>query len=148
MTSLDISYRLSLAGVLLLFLALLTGGAVPHLVNPRMGLAAHTTGIQCALVLIAFGVLWPKLRVAGVAARLTYVVNVAGAYALWLAFVLGAALGAGRAAPISGAGHEASPAAEAVFACVLYLGVVSSVVGTAAVLLALARARGLWQAAA
>ncbi|GIW42041.1 MAG: hypothetical protein KatS3mg076_2618 [Candidatus Binatia bacterium] len=132
--------RLVFGGVLLLGLALLTGAVIPHFTNPRMGLAAHVTGIEAALVLAVFGLLWSRLELGERAIRAAYVSNLAGLYALWIAFVFGAALGTGRATPIAGAGFVGPLWAEAVFSALLYAGVLGSLVGTLLVLLGLGRA--------
>ena len=46
------------AGFVLFMLALLTGFLIPLLLNHKMALAAHVTGIMNALVLIALGLAW------------------------------------------------------------------------------------------
>jgi hypothetical protein len=43
-------------------LALLTGFLIPVLLNQKMALAAHVTGIMNALVLIALGLAWGTSR--------------------------------------------------------------------------------------
>ena len=128
-------------GALLLFLGLVTGGLVPAFANPRMGLSAHLTAVQCGLVLLAFGCVWTRLRLGAAALRFALMANVVGAYALWLAFVLGAALGTGNATPFAGAGFTGSPLEEALVTSVLYLGVAGSLAGTGLVALGLRPAR-------
>lgn len=138
------AHHLWFFGVLLLLLALLTGAAIPALENARMGLSAHLTGIECSLVLIAFGFLWSKLRLSRPflsAARLS---SVWGTYALWLAFVLGAALGTSRP-PMAGAGFEASHFAEMLVGGILFFGVAATFFGTSAVLVGIARATFPWE---
>ena len=53
--------RLLQLGIILFLLGLLTGLAVPALANPRMGLASHLGGVMNGLVLVALGLMWPRL---------------------------------------------------------------------------------------
>ena len=53
---------LLLAGAMLLLLGLLTGVAIPLFANAPMGLSAHLTGVQNALVLLVLGAVWPHVR--------------------------------------------------------------------------------------
>lgn len=102
------------AGFALFTLALLTGLAIPSLLNQRMALAAHLTGVVNALVLIALGLSWSLLSVSPLQAKLTRGAFLYGAYANWGASCLAAAWGTSRLTPLSGAGYGAVPWKEAV----------------------------------
>ena len=82
MSAVNSAHRLWFYGVLLLLLGLVTGGFIPAFANPRMGLSAHLTAVECSLVLIVFGFLWPKLSLgpgpAGGDKRPSHLVTAAG----------------------------------------------------------------------
>ena len=141
MSAVNSAHRLWFYGVLLLLLGLVTGGFIPAFANPRMGLSAHLTAVECSLVLIVFGFLWPKLSLRPGLAGFALILNLVGTYALWLAFVLGAAFGTSESTPLAGAGFAGSPFQEGLVTTVLSLGVVGTLVGTALVLAGLLRPR-------
>ena len=102
------------AGFVLFMLALLTGFLIPVLLNQKMALAAHVTGIMNALVLIALGLAWGLLTVSPLQANLTRGAFLYGTYANWVASCLAAAWGTSRRTPLAGAGYGAAPWKEAV----------------------------------
>src|SRR5437870_13615589 len=54
--------RLFWHGIFLFFLGLLSGVFVQTTVNPRMGLAAHTSGVASGTFLAVLGAVWSELR--------------------------------------------------------------------------------------
>ena len=102
------------AGFVLFMLALLTGFLIPLLLNQKMALAAHVTGIMNALVLIVLGLAWGLLTVSPLQANLTRGAFLYGIYANWVASCLAAAWGTSRLTPLAGAGYGAAPWKEAV----------------------------------
>ena len=102
------------AGFVLFALALLTGFAIPTLLNQRMALAAHLTGVVNALVLMALGLAWGVLTVSPLQAKLTRAAFLYATYANWGASCLAAAWGTNRLTPLSGAGYGAAPWQESV----------------------------------
>ena len=54
--------RLLQLGMALFLYSSLDGFAIPFLRSPRIGLSAHTLSALQAVMLLAFGLLWPKLR--------------------------------------------------------------------------------------
>ncbi len=119
------------AGFLLVLLALLGGVAAPFLVNPRMGVGAHTLGILGGLMLIAIGATKPAFVLEPILWRAMLVCWFAAAYVNWANTLLAGFTGSSRLTPIAGAGTVGTREAEAVV-FVLYVMVgVTSVVGTA-----------------
>lgn len=134
--------RFCFAGVLLLLLGLLTGAVIPLLENPRMGVAAHTTGVQGGLMLLVFALLWDKLRLGPGVSRFTGRLLIGSAYLLWLALLASAALGTSRSTPIAGSGHAGTPFEEQLVSVGLLGSSLAIVVATVFVLVGL-RGRAL-----
>ncbi len=55
-------WRLTRAGLLLLFLTALTGPLIPLLEVPKLGVVAHMHGLLNGILLLALGSPWPRLR--------------------------------------------------------------------------------------
>lgn len=102
------------AGFLLFTLALLTGFVIPSVVNPRMGLAAHQTGVMNALVLMALGLAWGLLAMTPVQAKLTRGAFLYATYVNWGSSILAAAWGTTRLTPLAAVGYGAAPWQETV----------------------------------
>jgi hydroxylaminobenzene mutase len=102
------------AGFGLILLALLTGFAIPHFVNPRMALAAHMTGVMNGLLLVAFGFVWSQLALSPGQSRWARGAALYAAYMNWVASCLAGAWGTSRLTPLSSAGFSADPWKETV----------------------------------
>ena len=79
-----------------------------------MGLASHLQGITNGLVLLAFGLVWPRLALPSGARLAAFWLSVYGTWANWFATLLAAAWGAGAMMPMAGGGREGSPLQELV----------------------------------
>jgi hydroxylaminobenzene mutase len=112
--------RLLQLGVTLFLLGLLTGFSLPLLENPRMGLASHLEGVLNGLLLILLGLVWSRLTLTRTQARLSFAFLVYGTFANWVATLLAALWGAGRAMPIAAAGHEGLAWQEGLLNLLLY----------------------------
>lgn len=131
---------LECAGLVLFLLGLVTGMVLPRLTNPRMGLASHLQGMTNGPLLVVVGLVWPAAHLSGAWAVVTVVLLVYGAYANWLATVLGAVWGAGhRFAPGAAGDHRASPGRERTVDALLASLAPAMVVGTAVLLVGIAR---------
>lgn len=111
--------RLLQLGVLLFLVGLLVGFAVPHLANPRMGLASHLEGVMNGLFLIAMGLLWPQLALSPRQQRATFILAMFGTFANVLVTFLAAAWGAGSMMPIAGQGRVGTPVQEVIIKALL-----------------------------
>ena len=120
--STDASRRICFLGALLLLLGLLSGALVPIVTNPRMGLSAHLAGVQNGVLLLAVGLLWGRLELAGSARTACAWLSVGSLYLLWIATVLGAAFGTSRATPIAGEGFSGAAWQEALVSGLFGLG--------------------------
>lgn len=107
------------AGVLLFFIGLLTGLAVPLMQLPRMALSSHLEGVMNGMLLIILGLLWPRLSLPAWTGTATFWLALYGTFANWLATLLSAAWGAAAMMPIAGQGATGSPLAEGIVAALL-----------------------------
>ncbi|GAB4289882.1 MAG: hydrogenase [Ignavibacteriaceae bacterium] len=82
-------------GIVLFFLGLVTGFLIPLMINPRVGLSGHLEGIMNGMLLIIFGLIWPKLRLQNKALRWTYILALYGAFTNWFTTLLAGLWGAG-----------------------------------------------------
>lgn len=106
-------------GALLFMLGLLTGFVSPVLEIPRVGLTSHLEGLLNGLMLMALGLMWPRLALGRGLQRLTFGLAVYAAFANWLATLLSAALGAGALMPIAANGRIGDAASEAIVSFLL-----------------------------
>lgn len=110
---------LLISGSLLFLIGLLSGVAVPHLANPRMGLSAHLAGVQNALFLLVVAAVWDYVSLSQRLRILLCWFGIASMYGFWLALQLAALWGTSRATPIAGAGSEGLGFDEAVVSFLL-----------------------------
>jgi hydroxylaminobenzene mutase len=88
-------HRLIQLGVALLLFSSLEGFAIPHLAAPRIGLSVHTLSGFEAVLVIALGLVWPRLDLRAAASRTAFWFLIYSALAILAAYVLGALWGAG-----------------------------------------------------
>jgi len=105
---------LTRAGFGLIFIALVTGLAIPAFLNARMALAAHLTGIMNGLLLVALSLTWRRLALSPGQSRLARTAALCSAYVNWATACLAAAWGTSRLTPLSGAGHAAAAWQESI----------------------------------
>ena len=135
--------NLLVLGTVLFLLGLLNGVAVPYFENPRMGLSAHLAGVQNALVLFAFGLMWKYLALSKEALKFCSALSVYSMYSIWLSLVFAAAWGTSSATPIAGAGYTGSQLQELIVNVLLYSGSLAIIVASCQVLLGLVKNKAL-----
>ena len=128
---------LLITGMSLFLLGLLNGVAIPFFQNPRMGLSAHLAGVQNALVLIAFGLLWKHLRLSSISLQWCSLLSIYSMYAIWFSLVLAALWGTSSATPIAGAGFSASHAKETIVNILLYTGSIAIIISSIQIIVGL-----------
>lgn len=130
------STTLCFTGLLLFMLGLLNGLVIPRLRSPRLGLSAHLTALQSASVLIAVGLLWPKLAIAApwdlVLGHGLWI----SLYAVWFALFLAGLFGAGRGLPIAGQGMTTSSGRQRLVTVLLAAGSLGCLIATGGILVA------------
>ena len=90
------SQRLLQIGVALLLLLSLEGLAIPHLAAPHLGVSAHKLAALQSVLLLALGLVWPKLNLSAAISRIAFWLFIYAAFAILAAFVIGAIWGAGN----------------------------------------------------
>ena len=66
------SQRLLQIGVALLLLLSLEGFAIPHLAAPLLGVSAHKLAALQSVLLLALGLVWPKLNLSAAISRIAF----------------------------------------------------------------------------
>jgi len=102
-------HRLLWHGILIFTFGLLAGAAVPVVVNPRMGVAAHVGGVMSGMFLLLVGLIWEGIKLPRTAARTTFWLFLYASHTGWLGQFLAAVFGTSRATPIGGAGFQGAP---------------------------------------
>jgi hydroxylaminobenzene mutase len=67
-----LSHRLLQVGVALLLFTSFEGFVIPYLASPPLGLSVHRLGALQAVLLLALGLLWPKLDLGETTLRITF----------------------------------------------------------------------------
>lgn len=97
-------HRLLQIGVALFLFTSFEGFAIPYLRSPVVGRSVHTLGALFGLILLAFGLIWPRLQLGAAASRIAFWFLVYSGFAITAAFALAAIWGAGQSTmPLSGA---------------------------------------------
>ena len=87
--------RLLQFGVVLLLYSALDGFAIPFLASSRIGLSVHTLSALQAVMLLAFGLLWPKLNLSPRAIKIAVWCVIYSALAILAAYTTAALWGVG-----------------------------------------------------
>jgi (hydroxyamino)benzene mutase len=88
--------RLLQVGIALFLYSSLDGFAIPLLASPRIGLSVHTlSGLQ-GVMLLAIGLLWPKLNLGPRAAQITFWCLIYSTLAILAAYTVAAFWGVGN----------------------------------------------------
>jgi hydroxylaminobenzene mutase len=107
-------------GVALFMLTSFEGFAIPYFASPIVGRSVHTLSALFGLILLAFGLTWPRLRLGAALSRIAFWFLVYSGLAITTAFFLAAAWGAGQSViPLSGA-PLGTAVQEAVITAVAY----------------------------
>jgi hydroxylaminobenzene mutase len=135
-------HRLTQVGVALFLFTALEGFAVPYFPVPNLGRSVHTLCAFTGVLLVAMGLLWPRLRLSPGSARIAFWFLVFSSLATIAAFVLAALWGAGGSIfPIASQGARGSDLQEAVIQAVIYPAAPTGIVAFALALWGL-RGRG------
>ena len=90
------SQRLLQTGVALFLFSGFEGFAIPYLAAPRLGLSVHTLSAFEGVLLVAIGLLWPRLNLGARSERVAFWLLLYSSFAILAAYVMGAVWGAGN----------------------------------------------------
>ena len=114
-------HRLIQIGVALFLFTSFQGFAVPHFAVPNLGRSVHTLSGFTGVLLVASGMVWPRLKLTSMLSRLAFWFLIYSALATIAGFVIAAILGAGGSImPIAAAGARGSDAQEMLIQLVMY----------------------------
>jgi hydroxylaminobenzene mutase len=128
-------HRLIQIGVALFLFTSFQGFAVPYFAAPNLGRSVHTLSGFTGVLLVAVGLVWPKLKLSLVPSRLAFWFLIYSALATIAGFVIAALLGAGGSIiPIAAAGARGSDAQEMLIQLVMYPAAPTGIVSFALIL--------------
>src|SRR5438045_5307506 len=88
--------RLLQMGIVFILYSSVEGFVIPYFGSPRVGLSAHTLGALQGVLLLALGLLWPKLSLRAIASRVAFWCLLYSALAVLGAYSIAAAWGVGN----------------------------------------------------
>lgn len=114
-------HRLLQIGVALFLFSSLEGFFIHTLPVPRLGLSVHTLSALQGVILLALGLLWPRLRLGATTSRIAFWFFVYSTFATLIPYVLAAIWGAGNSIiPLAAGGARGNLLQESVISIVLY----------------------------
>jgi len=114
-------HRLLQIGVALILFLSLEGFVIPFFAAPRLGLSVHTLSALQSVLLLALGLVWPRLNLGATALRIAFWLLIYSTFAILAAYVMSAGWGAGNETmPLAAGAAHGSPVQEAVIKSVAY----------------------------
>lgn len=130
--------RLLQVGTGLLLFTSFWGFVFPHLASARLGLSAHRLTSLLAPLLLALGLLWPRLNLGRLAARTAFLALLYSSFAIAAAYVLGAVWGAGsETMTLAAHGARGSALQETLIALIAYSSAPTGIAAFALILVGL-----------
>lgn len=134
-TLLSQGHRLIQVGVVLFLFTSFQGFAVPYFAAPTLGRSVHTLSGFTGVLLLAMGLVWPRLDLGATASRLAFWLLIYSALATIAGFVIAAVLGAGASImPIAAAGARGTNAQELLIQLVMYPAAPAGIISFALIL--------------
>src|SRR5262249_1964916 len=88
--------RLLQLGIVLILYSSFEGFAIPYLSSQRLGLSAHTLSALQGVLLLAQGLVWPRLRLSARAAQIAFWCSIYATLAILAAYTIAAITGVGN----------------------------------------------------
>ncbi len=88
-------HRLLQTGVVLILYSAVEGFAIPYVGSPRIGLSVHTLSALQAILLLALGLLWPRLTLSDSWSRVAFWCLIYSTAAILVAYTTAATWGVG-----------------------------------------------------
>jgi hydroxylaminobenzene mutase len=127
--------RLLQIGVALLLFTSFWGFFIPALASPPLARSVHTLSALQAMLLMVFGLVWPRLSLGGTGARFAFWLLLYSAFAILLAFMLASFWGAGsETMPIAAGSAHGDPAQEMAIRWIAYSSAPTGIIAFALVL--------------
>jgi hydroxylaminobenzene mutase len=128
-------HRLLQVGVALLLFTSFEGFAIPYVAAPRLGLSVHTLSALLSVLLLALGLVWPRLDLGATASGLAFWFLVYSSLAIIAAYVMAAIWGAGNTTmPLAAGTARGSASQEAAIRVVAYSSAPTGIVSFALIL--------------
>jgi hydroxylaminobenzene mutase len=128
-------HRLLQLGVALLLFTSFEGFAIPYLAAPTLGRSVHTLSGFVAVLLLALGLVWPRLTLGASAARIAFWLLIYSSLITIASFVLAAVWGTGNTVmPLAAGNARGSDLQETVIMVVAYSGAPTGIIAFALIL--------------
>jgi (hydroxyamino)benzene mutase len=128
-------HRLLQVGAALFLFTSFWGFAIPVVAAPRLGLSVHTLSALQGVMLIALGLIWPRLQLSAPMVRVAFWLLIYSALAILIAFVLGALWGAGaETMPLAADGAHGSAFQENAIRWIAYSSAPTGIIAFALIL--------------
>lgn len=114
-------HRLLQVGVALFLFTSFEGFVIPYFPVPNLGRSVHTLAAFLGVLLLALGLVWPRLSLGATAARIAFWLLIYSGLAIIAAFLLAAVWGAGNSImPLAAGSAHGSDFQEAAIRLVAY----------------------------
>jgi hydroxylaminobenzene mutase len=114
-------HRLIQVGIALFVFSALEGFTIPYLASPRLGLSVHTLSGLEGVIMLALGLMWPRLNLGATTSRIAFWFFVYSVFATLIPYVMAAVWGAGNSIiPLAAGPARGSAFQEAVINVILY----------------------------
>lgn len=131
-------HRLLQLGVLLFLLTSFEGFAVPYFAVPNLGRSVHTLSAFLGVMLLALGLVWPRLELTAATARVAFWFLIYSALATVAAFLLAGIWGAGNSImPLAAGSARGSDFQEHVIGAIAYSAAPTGILSFALILFGL-----------
>jgi hydroxylaminobenzene mutase len=115
------AHRLLQLGVAILLFTSFEGFVIPYFTMPVLGRSVHTLSALSGVLLLALGLLWPRLKLRAAASRVAFWSLVYSDLAIIAAFLLASIWGAGNTImPLAAGGARGTDFQETAIAVVAY----------------------------
>lgn len=129
------SHRLLQVGVAVFLFTSIEGFAIPYFAVPRLGLSVHSLSALVGVLLLAMGLLWPRLNLTAAMSRVAFWFLIYSAFAIVAAFLLGAIWGAGNSTmPLAAGAAHGSALQELAIKVVAYSSAPTGIISFALIL--------------
>ena len=128
-------HRLLQIGVALFLFTSFEGFAVPYFAAPNLGRSVHTLSAFSGVLLIAFGLVWPRLKLTTAVAQIAFWFLIYSDLATITSFLMAAFWGAGNSImPLAAGAAHGSNFEETAIAVVAYSGAPTGITSFALIL--------------